>query len=935
MSKLKRVSFSKLEPEMKLRFAFLALILTTCPAIAQFTIRDVVISDTSSNLVDPEIDWLGNRIVWADWDGVWIADIDPVTGDFIPENGKGVLVDSTPSFPGMSAVANGPEWAMSRDGSEAIYPDSTTEGIHVRIGRVRFENGRWVQRPLENSTNRIPFFASYDGNSLHGGITSASVNPLTMKGEGMRLRFAHDTAEVLLPADYRGGRWIKGFRGVSIDRKLGKVYEAGYFDIDAMKYEKVLETETEIDQVWVIPMPEYNNIPVLWCIEKKPAYDEFGFYAKINNTWRKVDSLRPPTDRNEIFSPEPFWWKDKSYLFLVARPRQGQPRSLYDQVWILGLDPRAPFSRMISEESPARRTDPEVYYTSTEPVIYYTETRVDNRKIVHRCATGLADAAPAYEKAPFDPMVFAKDYFPGMDDINGRHLGSTETMSIVQHKGKLFAGMGNWMDYPWQLATEGTQILRKDSHNSQWVVDTSLGYRSMRSDALLSVNFAKDHTGNTLPAPVNLLVCGAGDISIDRPREVNVWVRDDAKGQWLKNTALTVDRGSAGIRSFLIHTDKGTDRQWLFCGMVEGSIIKAAYDPTAQGFLRFDTTHELRDMGRVMAMCECNGDLYVAAGVDLINGADTVGGLYRRIDGESPTWELVYRWPYIPLQTGDEANIMRGLTCVPATDGSNGNVIIGTRANPGIVQTIDPGRMHEVKTELSIKDYCAAQWDVPFYRGVALSAYNYFTPDTLNGNDIWWQGLWVEHPDNDKHPYNGSHFLVRSKDGTYKYEDVFDDKNPVPAGERLRGCRTICRSPFPEEPQTWYFGGYDCAKDTSKNTAWIYKGSLKQGTTSVDSDHGSLPLHVALHQNYPNPFNASTVISYELAASGHVTLKVLDVLGREVATLVDGYQPAGIHHATFSLGLAGRVSELSLTSGVYLYQLRSGSASQTRKMVLK
>jgi hypothetical protein len=125
----------------------------------------------------------------------------------------------------MSAVANGPEWAMSRDGSDAIYPDSTTEGIHVRIGRVRFENGSWVQRPLENSTNRIPFFASYDANSPHGGITSASVNPVTMKGEGGRLRFTHDTAEIALPVDYHGGRWIKGYRGVSIDRHSGKVYE--------------------------------------------------------------------------------------------------------------------------------------------------------------------------------------------------------------------------------------------------------------------------------------------------------------------------------------------------------------------------------------------------------------------------------------------------------------------------------------------------------------------------------------------------------------------------------------------------------------------------------------------------------------------------------------------------------------------------------------
>jgi hypothetical protein len=103
----------------------------------------------------------------------------------------------------------------------------------------------------------------------------------------------------------------------------------------------------------------------------------------------------------------------------------------------------------------------------------------------------------------------------------------------------------------------------------------------------------------------------------------------------------------------------------------------------------------------------------------------------------------------------------------------------------------------------------------------------------------------------------------------------------------------------------------------------------------VDSDHGTLPLHIALHQNYPNPFSSSTVISYELAASGHVTLKVLDVLGREVATLVDAFQSAGVHHAACAPGAAGRVPDVSLTSGVYFYQLKSGSASQTKMMVLK
>ena len=176
-----------------------------------------------------------------------------------------------------------------------------------------------------------------------------------------------------------------------------------------------------------------------------------------------MDSIRVPTDRKEIFSPEPFFWQGRTYLFLVARPRADQPRSLYGQVWIVSLDPRNRIYRMISGATAMKRTDPEVYYTTAEPVIYYTETRADGRKIIHKCATGLAQDVHPYKKAPFRAMHFSRDYFPGTLDVNGRYLGSTETMAIISHKGKLFAGMGNWMDYPWTYDTESAQILRRDS----------------------------------------------------------------------------------------------------------------------------------------------------------------------------------------------------------------------------------------------------------------------------------------------------------------------------------------------------------------------------------------------------------------------------------------------------------------------------------------
>jgi hypothetical protein len=919
--------------------SFLAFILLPVHLLSaqSFKINDVIISDTTTSLTDPEIDWVSHHFVWASKEGVWVGKIDPQSGRFIPSNGKGILIDSTPSFTGMTVVKNGPEWAISKNGSVIIYPDSADSESKIQVGTAKLIDGNWVASPLPNSLNRIPFFGSYDENYIKDGITCASIDPVTMKGTGMKLRNTTDNSELSPSADLNGGRWIKGFYGVSLGNEKKVPYETGFFNANNSEYTKIAEFTNQIDQVWLVTMPEYNNLKVMWCVEKLVDQDEITTYALVNNKWIKSGSFRIPTDRKEIFSPEPFWWNGKTYLFLITRARDNQPRSLYPQVWIMSLDPDNKFFRMISEEKAAVRTDPEVYYTTSEPVIYYTETKANNLKVLHMCATGLNETKVIYPKAPFEQMTFTKDYFPGTLDKNGMYLGSTETMTIIAHKGKLFAGMGNWMDYPWQMnsSNEGSQVLRKDSYNSPWVVDTSFGFRSMRTDALLSVNFTKDANNNELKPAVNLLVCGAGDISIDRPRELNIWVRDDTKNKWLKNTGFTVTKGGTGIRAFSIHTDKVTGKQYLFCGMSEGDIIKAQYNTNKPGLLEIDTTRELRGLGRVMAMTVCNGDLYASAGVDIV-GKDTVGGLFRRIDGAIPKWERVYTWPYIESASGgDEPNIMRGITTIPDPKGSGKDVIVGTRAFPGIVEIIEPHNNHNVYTEFYIKDFFSSQWNVN-YKGAALSAYNYFVPDTLNGEEIWWQSLWVNHPDASKgHPYNGSHFLVRYKNGTYKYGDIFDDKNPLPKGLNLRACRTICKSPFKEEPFTYYFGGYDAAKDTSNNTSWIYKGRIDKFTSAANFNE-SIPTEFKLLQNYPNPFNPSTVIRYQISAISHVSLKVYDVLGREVATLVDEYKQPGFYSVEF------RTKNLGLSSGIYFYQLKSSNSSygieqnyiETKKMMV-
>jgi len=97
--------------------------------------------------------------------------------------------------------------------------------------------------------------------------------------------------------------------------------------------------------------------------------------------------------------------------------------------------------------------------------------------------------------------------------------------------------------------------------------------------------------------------------------------------------------------------------------------------------------------------------------------------------------------------------------------------------------------------------------------------------------------------------------------------------------------------------------------------------------TNVENKN-EIPDKFYLSQNYPNPFNPSTNISWQIAVSSYVTLIVYDLLGREIATLVDGFKQAGIHNSTFN------INNLALTSGVYYYTLKAGNNIQTKKMLL-
>ena len=116
----------------------------------------------------------------------------------------------------------------------------------------------------------------------------------------------------------------------------------------------------------------------------------------------------------------------------------------------------------------------------------------------------------------------------------------------------------------------------------------------------------------------------------------------------------------------------------------------------------------------------------------------------------------------------------------------------------------------------------------------------------------------------------------------------------------------------------------------SKNQIYIsevgFWYAAYQVVTEVTNPQDLLPVIFELFQNYPNPFNPSTTINFVIPKSSFVNLKVYDVLGNEVATLVNEEKPLGTYQLNFDAS--------SLASGIYFYKIQAGSFVQTKKMIL-
>jgi hypothetical protein len=154
-----------------------------------------------------------------------------------------------------------------------------------------------------------------------------------------------------------------------------------------------------------------------------------------------------------------------------------------------------------------------------------------------------------------------------------------------------------------------------------------------------------------------------------------------------------------------------------------------------------------------------------------------------------------------------------------------------------------------------------------------------------------------------------------------------DDTNPVLTHSPGKwdgsfiACGTVLRLPGVDSAAMWYEG-----LPALGPVQYIGRAVSPLLTEGVSESAGSIPTEFRLFQNYPNPFNPRTTIKFELPKASQVRLSVYDMLGREVAVLVNEKRDAGVYEVKFEGS--------NLASGVYFYRIQAGDYVATKKLLL-
>ena len=438
---------------------------------------------------------------------------------------------------------------------------------------------------------------------------------------------------------------------------------------------------------------------------------------------------------------------------------------------------------------------------------------------------------PAKPKEP----GWERSYASGKTDVNGQFLGGSEIFHIESHKGKLYAATSYWMDenntyYSNGKRNQWAQVLVKDSKNSPWREDYDTGDDRgvLRPEILQSVTFTKR------TPDVNLLFLAT--YRTDRTKYyVDIMVRNDATGEWIKTTPHSgpkvPDAHDFSVRAMRVYTDRITREERIFVTIGIQGVLSGVYDPKVPGWIRWYPLHPVKFSERALSICEANNSLMIGAG----------DAVWRRKDGPSPSYSIVHDLRDLvdkPVQPAIGG--IRGMTTITNPNGPGDSLLFlwsnaDAKGACGSMYRLDPDGNGGYSRHEDVRLASVVQEELGVYPTFILGSYSYVqpvrNPATRHINHLVGIYVQLQHGKHSyptwyeqKKIYMGGLFAIRDEKGRYTINEVNGRHNG--SGTPLTAVRAIEPSPFRNDTDV-YFGGHDCATKMSTDFAWMYKAPLR------------------------------------------------------------------------------------------------------------
>jgi len=378
---------------------------------------------SSDDVVDFEFDWgrdgtycetcnFGDsnaRFVFTDREqNLWLGYVHPDTGLFEPSDGRAVLLDTLSAF--ATDFGNGPEWMFSTD-SKVVYTkyfpgrEQSTFSASVALAE-QDASGTWTAAIIAGGVQRQSPSGTLDLDDPNPRINYqdfAKANVFWKDYEHLA-----DEEHLIPISEQTGGgsrRWVPGthsviFSGSAPTDEQGYTYQQVFlYDTDTDVLEQLTFDPTTKWGAFMWRAPEFDNDDVFFTIADRTTIK---IYRRITtddgSPWTEINSIDTPATLPYAWSPEPFVYNGRSYIFMqVSSDPRASDMSIPTQLALTGIEPGTPSFRMLTNDSSTRRVrmDPEYFVTTEGAFIYYnryvpsTDTRPVRNDGVWRIDTRL------------------------------------------------------------------------------------------------------------------------------------------------------------------------------------------------------------------------------------------------------------------------------------------------------------------------------------------------------------------------------------------------------------------------------------------------------------------------------------------------------------------------------------------------------------------